>query len=129
MDEKKKNVVYADDDAPMRQAVGAMLDLAGADVQLCKDGAEAIERCRAHPPDVLLLDLEMPNVDGFQAAAAVRANPSCHGTRVLALTGRALASVAERARGAGFERVLPKPIDFATLVQALELGCILALGA
>jgi two-component system, sensor histidine kinase len=116
---KSFRVVYAEDDAFMRAGVARMLVEHGLAVHECSNGDEAAQLCSAFRPDAVVLDLSMPDVDGYEAARRIRREHG-HSTRLIALTGRGEESLKEVAR-AGFDEFLRKPISVATLLGAL--GC------
>jgi CheY-like chemotaxis protein len=88
-----------------------LLDLWGYAPQVAYDGRTALDLIRAECPDGILLDLGLPGVDGYQLATAVRHQPDCIGTPLVAVTGYGTAADRERARAAGFDRFLVKPVD------------------
>jgi len=113
-------VLYAEDHPAMQRAVGRLLQAAGASVAIAHDGLEATEKARAETFDLVLMDLRMPLLDGFEAARALRAG----GCRVPLVAVSADASPATRANAlaAGFDAVLPKPFGLEDLIDALQLG-------
>jgi CheY-like chemotaxis protein len=88
MDSKVARIVYADDDDLVRGTLTELLTSADLDVRPCADGAEAIRLCEALMPHAALLDLNMPNVDGFEAAKLIRGDSRLSGIRLVAITGR-----------------------------------------
>jgi len=112
-------VLYAEDHPSMQRAVGRLLQAAGASVAIAPDGLEATARALAETFDLVLMDLRMPLLDGFEAARALRAG----GCRVLLVAVSADASPATRANAlaAGFDAVLPKPFGLEDLIAALQL--------
>ncbi len=81
---------------------------------------EAIELCRQIKPDVVLLDLNMPDLDGLATARAVRRDPKLAHLRLVALTGRGTWELRRKAIEAGFDEFLVKPVPVATLIKALR---------
>ena len=116
-------IVYADDDDLVRGTVSALLRCSGLDVHDCRDGSEAMDLCRALHPVAALLDLNMPDCDGFTAARRLRADPDTHDIRLVALTGLAVDSNIERAIACGFDVVLTKPTSVERIVEALTAQC------
>jgi CheY-like chemotaxis protein len=112
--------VYADDDALVRDVVTQALVDEGVDVHACEGGAEAIELCRQLDPDAVLLDLNMPDLDGLETARALRADPSVAHVRLVALTGRGTWELRRKAIEAGFDEFLVKPVPVGTLITALR---------
>ncbi|HEY6985652.1 MAG TPA: response regulator [Rhodanobacteraceae bacterium] len=120
MQENPFTIVYADDEADVRDTVADMLRAAGVRVCACKDGSEAIRACGEIKPDALLLDLNMPGMDGFAVAREIRSNPATARLRVVALTGRSTWDMRIKALDAGFDEFMVKPIGTAHLVAVLR---------
>jgi CheY-like chemotaxis protein len=113
-------VVYADDDQLVRDVVAASLEFEGCTVHACSDGDQAVILCAETQPDAVLLDLNMPNVDGFEAALRLRAGSECHPARIVAITGKATEQNVTHARSSGFDAVLTKPFKIGALLDALR---------
>jgi CheY-like chemotaxis protein len=113
-------IVYADDDDLVRNVVTQALIEEGMDVHDCASGSEAVALCRQIVPDAVLLDLNMPDVDGLAAARELRHDPVTSHLRLVALTGRATAGLRTKAADAGFDECLVKPIPVADLADALR---------
>jgi diguanylate cyclase (GGDEF)-like protein len=115
-------VVIADDSKVVRTVLARELETAGWEVVQAEDGAEAIERCRETSPDIILLDIEMPRMNGFQALAALQREPALAEIPVIFLTGRdSGADVAEGLRR-GAHDYLRKPFETMELVARLRLA-------
>ena len=112
-------VVYADDEADVRDTVADMLRAAGLLVHACGDGMEAIRICGEISANALLLDLNMPGMDGFAVAREIRGNPATARLRIVALTGRSTWDMRFRALDAGFDEFVVKPIGVERLVAVL----------
>jgi two-component system cell cycle response regulator DivK len=84
------------------------------------DGAAALEAIAAHRPDVILMDLSLPVMNGWEATERIRQNPALSGIRILAVTANAMAGDRERALRAGCDDYLTKPFRPTELVGALE---------
>ncbi len=113
-------VLIADDDADSRAIVRALLEFQGRDVLEASDGAGCLGAARALCPDVIVLDLIMPGMDGWHAAAALRADPRTRAIPILALTAAALPDDRARALAAGCDRVLSKPIALGELASVID---------
>lgn len=112
-----RTVVIVEDDASTRAALAALLELDGHTVHVARDGASGaalILRCR---PDVSLIDVGLPELDGYGVAQLVRADPSGGSLRLIALTGYDRNEDRERARSAGFDGHAVKPIEAAALAR------------
>jgi two-component system cell cycle response regulator DivK len=110
-----KKILIADDRASSRELVRTVLERAGYEVMEASDGAEAVALARATGPDLVLLDLHMPVLDGFAAVGQLRAEPRFAATPVVALTASAMDGDRERAMTAGFSGYITKPIRLAAL--------------
>jgi two-component system cell cycle response regulator DivK len=84
------------------------------------DGAAALEAIAEHRPDVILMDLSLPVMNGWEATERIRQNPALAGIRILAVTANAMAGDRERALRAGCDDYLTKPFRPTELVEALE---------
>lgn len=83
-------------------------------------GVEGLERARAHLPDVIALDLNLPDLSGYDVLARLASDPQTSGIPVIALTASAMSDQIERGLQEGFFRYLTKPLDFAAFVSALN---------
>ena len=114
-------VLYAEDHPAMQRAVARLLRTAGALVTLADDGQDATERALVQGFDLILMDLRMPRMSGFEAARALRA-ADCR-VVFIAVTADALTGVRASALAAGFDAVLSKPFELSDLNAAIvEVG-------
>jgi two-component system, cell cycle response regulator DivK len=104
-------VIVVDDFDDGRELMVELLELSGFDTAQARDGVEALELMSTLEPDLMVLDLALPRLDGFQVAARVRCNPLREGVPIVAVTGHAMRDVLERAIAAGCDRALCKPCD------------------
>jgi CheY-like chemotaxis protein len=116
---KSMRIVYAEDDPLVRATITTLLVDQGVDVHEARDGGEAIMLCRTFRPDAVLLDLGMPNIDGFETARRIRELDESRRTRLVALTSHGDAAHHRLATLAGFDEFLTKPIAASTLMEAL----------
>lgn len=93
----------------------------GIEVFACRNGGEAVALCEEIRPDAVLFDLDMPQVDGFEAARRLRENPALLGVRIVALTGRSSLDYRMRAVDCCFDQFLCKPIRLQPLLEALHM--------
>jgi two-component system, cell cycle response regulator DivK len=110
-----KKVLVADDKASSRELVRTVLERCGYEVIEAADGAEAVALTRSNDPDLVLLDLHMPVLDGFAAIVELRAEARFAATPVVALTASAMDGDREHAMDAGFSGYITKPIRLAAL--------------
>jgi len=111
-------VLIIDDDADQRGTLGMLLGALGHEVQAAVDGPSGLVLAAAFQPDVVLLDLQMPVMSGYETAAALRLAPASRESRLVLLTGSATAT-SEEATGAGFDAFLRKPASAAALLGAM----------
>jgi len=104
-------ILLADDNAPSRELMREILEGCGYDVAEAANGREALDLIRKSPPDIVLLDLQMPVMDGFAVIHAVRSDERLRLLTVIALTASAMLGDRERAIAAGFDSYIAKPIS------------------
>jgi PAS domain S-box-containing protein len=114
---KGLTILIADDDSAILEYLNDILTSAGATVYQANDGAEAIECAVEKHPDIIILDLQMPVIDGFEAAVQIR--ESAPQASIIALSAHGLREHKDRARGSGFKQFLVKPVDLATLANTI----------
>jgi DNA-binding response OmpR family regulator len=107
----KPRIVVAEDDAGVRDLIRAHLSEAGWDVHTAHNGLEAMDRVRLLRPDVLILDINMPLLDGFGVLGAIREDETVRHVRVLVLTARHAADDVKRAMSLGAKDFLAKPFN------------------
>jgi CheY-like chemotaxis protein len=112
-------VLVVDDLADAADTLVWLLTSWGYDAVASYGGAAAVEAASLHPPDVVLLDLGMPGMDGFKVAQRLREKPRCETSVFIAVTGYGPATCGDGAREAGFDYYLLKPIDPDQLRQLL----------
>jgi CheY-like chemotaxis protein len=115
-------VALIEDDPDMREALSDMLAWLGHEVHCAADGTTGLALIAQHRPDVALVDLMLPDIDGYRIAATVRGDTGCDRVRLIAVTGATYASDEAKSLGAGFEAHLVKPFDVDELVRILDGG-------
>jgi len=105
----KCRILIADDRASSRELLRLVLVRAGYDVIEAEDGVDALERARAGHPDLILLDLQMPRLDGYGALAELRREERFRTLPIVALTASAMRGDREKILAAGFTDYLSKP--------------------
>ena len=111
----KKKILIADDQAHSRELLRVVLESEGYDVVEASDGAEAVVKTRQQPPDLILLDLQMPVLNGFEVVRILRSNLQFVRIPVVALTASAMHGDREKALEAGFTGYIAKPVRVAVL--------------
>jgi len=106
---RKPLILIADDRPSSRELLGLVLERAGYEVMEADNGEHALERVRSGNPDLVLLDLQMPGLDGYGVLAALRAEARFAQLPVLALTASAMRGDREKILEAGFTDYLAKP--------------------
>lgn len=112
---KPKTILVADDKPSGRELLRTVLESFPYIVIEALDGKDALRQAREHSPDLILLDLHMPLLDGFGVIAELRRDPLFQQTPVVALTASAMQGDKERAMRAGFTGYLTKPISLPAL--------------
>jgi CheY-like chemotaxis protein len=104
-------ILVADDNRDAADSLSLVLELAGHEVYTAHDGQQALAAAREHHPRVAILDIGMPDMSGYDVASAIRREPWGGGAYLLAVTGWGQSEDKERARRAGFNEHLTKPVD------------------
>lgn len=92
----------------------------GHEVILSHDGADCLEKARASRPDIILLDMNLPIMDGWTSARALKGDPVTAKIFIIALTAHAMSGDREKALQAGCDDYHPKPVDFAKLLTQIS---------
>ena len=115
-----KRVLVADDKATSRELVRTVLEKDGYSVVEAADGIEALRSARESTPDLIILDLQMPGLDGFALVQELRKGEQFSAVPILALTASAMHGDRERAISLGFTSYVTKPIRLAMLRKEVE---------
>jgi len=115
-----RTVLVIEDNPDAGQALADVLALHGHGVQVAADGGSGIAKARAMRPDVIFCDIGLPDVDGYEVARTLRADPALQATYLVALSGYAGEEDLVRAKGAGFDSHLPKPSAIDELLAVLS---------
>jgi chemosensory pili system protein ChpA (sensor histidine kinase/response regulator) len=118
--EAKRRVLLVDDSVSVRRFVGGMLERAGFHVVAARDGAEALQQLAEQSVDVVVTDLEMPRLNGYELIRDLNREPATSDLPVVVLTTRAGAKHVNLARELGVEHYVAKPVDEASFVQLIE---------
>jgi CheY-like chemotaxis protein len=112
-------ILIVDDDAVTAEMFGEILQLKGYETRLAHDGAQGLSVAREFVPDAIFLDLELPGMDGFEVARALREEPRASTCTLIALTGWDGPEHKRKAREAGFHFHLVKPLMKTKLAPVL----------
>ncbi len=115
----RRQILVVEDDPDIRAAVGEILILVGYDVAEARDGVEALNRARERVPDVILLDLMMPNLDGWAFRDAQRADPLLAAVPVVVMT----ACDVRQQHGFGAVAYVQKPFELDDLLRVVHRCC------
>jgi PAS domain S-box-containing protein len=115
-----KTILLIEDSVDGAQTLAEILELHGHEVRIARDGRSGIGLARELQPHVILCDIGLPDVDGFEVARTLRGDGTLRSTRLVALSGYAQPEDRQRAHEAGFDAHLAKPPDVEELMNALE---------
>ena len=107
----KQKILVVEDNDKNRELVKDILELQGYHVLEAKDGAEGAAMAKEHKPDLVIMDIQMPVMDGLTAAKIIKNDPATRGITMIALTSFAMKGDRERFMEAGFDDYIAKPID------------------
>ena len=115
----RKKILLVDDSSTVLLLERMILSKNEYEVVTARDGVEGIEKARAFHPDLVLCDLGLPRLDGYEVARAIRADPALAGIYLVAVTGYASSADQRRAADAGFNRHLAKPVPLDVIEEVL----------
>lgn len=104
-----KKILVVEDDTDNRRIVVKVLSVEGYDIVEATDGVQALARAHSERPDLILMDLALPNMDGWEATRRLKADPETRAIPIVALTAFAMRGDEEQARAAGCDDYIPKP--------------------
>lgn len=116
----KWNVLLVDDEPDNVEVVAESLEFYGMTVRTAENGQAAVEALQDWLPDLILMDLSMPIMDGWETLRALKGDPQTETIPVLAFSAHAIIGDAERALAAGFDGYLTKPVNVPTLLKDLR---------
>jgi PAS domain S-box-containing protein len=116
-----RRVLIVDDNADAADMLALLLQLDGHEVQAVYSSRDALERAQSFQPDVVLLDIGLPEINGYEVAQRLRAMPQLRGISLVAVTGYGRSEDRARARAAGFDDHLVKPVEAIELKRVLEV--------
>jgi DNA-binding response OmpR family regulator len=115
-----RRVLVVDDHMPSAEMVAEILGLEGYEVRIAHTASEAMQEAQRFAPRVVILDIGLPDEDGFEVARKMKERNELQSTRLIALSGYGQSQYPRRAREAGFERYLVKPVDLDELLALVR---------
>ena len=118
-----EQILVVEDNAKNMKLFRDVLVATGYRTLEATSGSEAVDLASEHTPDLVLMDIQLPDLDGVQALGRLRADPRTAGIPVLALTAQAMHGDRERFLAAGFDGYLSKPVDVRELIGTVREHC------
>ena len=113
-------ILLVEDSEQIWDFLSRRLERRGHTVVVAHDGEQGVNSAKAVAPDIILLDMNLPVMDGWTAARAIKADAQTQKTPIIALTAHAMAGDREKTIQAGCDDYHPKPIDFAKLLEQID---------
>jgi DNA-binding response OmpR family regulator len=120
MSEKGRAVLVVEDDPEINELVGAYVQIAGFDYQSALTGSQAVEKARHHNPSLIVLDIMLPDFDGFEVARRLKSEANTRGIPIVMLTALDREEYRQRGASAGALAYLTKPFDPERLLEAIK---------
>lgn len=115
-----KRVLIVEDEPMIAENLQALLNAKGYEADVAEDGAEAVQKAREFKPDLMLLDIMLPRLGGFDVCRILKTDPATKGIKVIMVTGLGRMGEVENAFKNGADDYLIKPVDTARLLKKLE---------
>jgi CheY-like chemotaxis protein len=119
-------ILYVEDNDDNVYMLESRLRRKGYEITIAPDGERGVAAARSDPPDLILMDLSLPGVDGWEATRRLKAAPETKGIPVIALSAHAMEGDREKAVAAGCDDYEQKPVDFGRLIE--KISALLAKG-
>lgn len=113
-------ILLVEDDAINLELLDFLVSDAGYETILARDGLEGVEQARLERPDLIVMDILMPRMDGYEAARQIRKNPELENVPLIAVTALAMAGDREKIEQAGFDGYISKPIQIKYFLEQIE---------
>jgi two-component system cell cycle response regulator DivK len=113
-------ILLIEDNEQNRDALARRLQRRGYDVIMAVDGQQGITMAQSELPDLILMDLNLPDVDGWEATRIIKETPESQAIPIMAMTAHAIAGDQERALQAGCDDYHAKPVEFPRLLEQIE---------
>ena len=118
-----RQILVVEDNERNMKLVRELLEATGYRAIEAATGSQALDLAREHRPDLVLMDIRLPDIDGVEALSRLRADDRTASIPVLAVTAQAMQGDRERCLAAGFDGYLSKPIDVGQLLEAVSRHC------
>jgi two-component system OmpR family response regulator len=119
-----RRLLVVDDNQNSALTLSWAMEMYGYEVRTCYDGLSALDVALEFEPQIVLLDLNMPLINGFEVCRQLRREPKLYGTRVVAQTGLGDPETRQRTKDAGFDLHLTKPVDLYALAELLKVPAV-----
>jgi len=116
----KGHILVVEDNLDNYELVHTILEVAGYDAFLAVNGRDGVDAARKQQPDLILMDMSLPEMDGWEATEHIRQDPATKHIPMIALTVHTLPKERKRALDAGVDAYLPKPFDAAQFLRVVE---------
>jgi len=116
----KGTILYVEDNPDNRNLVRRVLESEGYTVIEAKDATQALDRLKATPTNLILMDINMPDIDGYALTAKIKSMPEYRNLPIIAVTANVMRGDRERSLEAGCDGYIQKPIDIDTIAQQIE---------
>lgn len=113
-------ILLVEDDAINLELLDFLVSDAGYETILARDGLEGVEQARLERPDLIVMDILMPRMDGYEAARQIRKHPELENVPLIAVTALAMAGDREKIEQAGFDGYISKPIQIKYFLEQIE---------
>ena len=115
-----KRIHVVEDQEDNRQILRDLLTNAGYEMLVAEDGVQALEQAEKHRPDLILMDIQLPVLDGYEATRRLKANPELKAIPIIVITSYALSGDEEKARAAGCDAYVAKPFSPRALLAKMR---------
>jgi CheY-like chemotaxis protein len=116
----RRRILVVDDNVDSAESLAVLLRLVGHEARTVFDGRQVLAAVEDYRPELVLLDIGLPGIDGYELARRLRLEPWAGQTKLVALTGYATEEDRSKAQAAGFDHHLVKPVDFQSLYRLVE---------
>lgn len=113
-------ILLVEDDKMLQEILAERLELRSFEVILAANGQIGIEKAKSEKPDIILMDMRLPVLDGWEATRQLKSDPQTNAIPIIALTAHALIGDREDSLAAGCDEYEPKPVDFPKLLEKIQ---------